>query len=474
MRTTVECLRGIWSIRIFTLSAVCMVSGALGAETTISTVGVCGEFTNIQEAIDVAAPGSDTEIRVQGGATYEETLLFPRAIVSGSIRLTGGWDCAFIDSTADPAITVVDGGGAGSVARIRIGGGEVGVSGFTFTHGQAERGAGIEVQLDGDASVILENLRVTENLASSSGSILGGGISADLDGFESLEVRNVELSANQANSSGQAAVYGGGMAVVASDSARVVIENCVVSGNRIESVGGNVLGGGAHLETLHSAQGTLVDCLISDNVAVGDLELASGIHAKSSQSSALAIERTLVTGNHTEGLGVAAQVWASGHNISTLWLRDSGVTQGDFRGVHARALDGSQLHLTNLTVADHPDVGLNLLLYELGEMSLYNSIVFGNALEAVLPSGLDAQSNLIGVDPLFVDPESSDYHLGAGSPAIDAGENDPPGGLGGADLDGLPRIVNGVVDIGMYESGEALFFDGFESGDCTKWDLEIP
>ena len=75
-------------------------------------------------------------------------------------------------------------------------------------------------------------------------------------------------------------------------------------------------------------------------------------------------------------------------------------------------------------------------------------------------------------DPMFVDPENSDYRLAAGSPAIDAGANAalPPDVLDlnedgdldellPIDLDGLPRFVDAegacdgapIVDLGAYE-----------------------
>ncbi len=100
-------------------------------------------------------------------------------------------------------------------------------------------------------------------------------------------------------------------------------------------------------------------------------------------------------------------------------------------------------------------------------ISLYNTISFGNTVEAEMDPSVDADSNLIGIDPLFVDAAGSDYHVELGSPAINSGDNEPPGGLGAADLDGAPRVIDGIVDIGMYETAGVLFSDGFESGDCA-------
>jgi len=58
----------------------------------------------------------------------------------------------------------------------------------------------------------------------------------------------------------------------------------------------------------------------------------------------------------------------------------------------------------------------------------------------------------IDADPLFVDALNDDYHVLPGSPCIDAGTNNPPGGLPETDLDGNPRIMGYAVDMGAYEA----------------------
>ncbi|MCK4359546.1 MAG: T9SS type A sorting domain-containing protein [Candidatus Cloacimonetes bacterium] len=58
----------------------------------------------------------------------------------------------------------------------------------------------------------------------------------------------------------------------------------------------------------------------------------------------------------------------------------------------------------------------------------------------------------IQLDPLFADTTSSDFHLTEYSPCIDAGNPDTTGlNLPPFDLDGNPRIYNGIVDMGCYE-----------------------
>lgn len=89
----------------------------------------------------------------------------------------------------------------------------------------------------------------------------------------------------------------------------------------------------------------------------------------------------------------------------------------------------------------------------------------------------------IDADPLFVDPEN-DYHLSAGSPCIDAGDNTAVPDWLLTDLDGNPRFVddagmpdcgNGtppIVDMGAYEfQGATCFGDLDGDNDVDLADL---
>jgi hypothetical protein len=63
--------------------------------------------------------------------------------------------------------------------------------------------------------------------------------------------------------------------------------------------------------------------------------------------------------------------------------------------------------------------------------------------------------NVVGVDPLFVDPAGNDHHLAPGSPVVDKGNPAPAGP--DTDRDGLARVLDGdsvvgaVRDMGAYE-----------------------
>jgi hypothetical protein len=56
----------------------------------------------------------------------------------------------------------------------------------------------------------------------------------------------------------------------------------------------------------------------------------------------------------------------------------------------------------------------------------------------------------IDADPSFVDAVGEDFHLLGGSSAIDVGYNSAPS-IPATDKDGIPTIINGVVDMGAYE-----------------------
>ncbi len=72
---------------------------------------------------------------------------------------------------------------------------------------------------------------------------------------------------------------------------------------------------------------------------------------------------------------------------------------------------------------------------------------------------------LTGIDPLFVNPDSGDYRLQPCSPLINAGSNAYV--LDSTDLDGLPRIRGGTVDIGAYEAqGPSLAADPQTTPSC--------
>ena len=139
--------------------------------------------------------------------------------------------------------------------------------------------------------------------------------------------------------------------------------------------------------------------------------------------------------------------------------------------------DNSGPILTNCTFADNAaSSGGGLYNANGSTPTLANCIVWGDIPDAIVDvtgasstvrysdvQGVWPGKGNITVDPLFADIPAGDYRLSAGSPAIDAADNDSvPVGLV-ADLDGLPRFLDDpevedtgegfapLVDMGAYE-----------------------
>ena len=62
----------------------------------------------------------------------------------------------------------------------------------------------------------------------------------------------------------------------------------------------------------------------------------------------------------------------------------------------------------------------------------------------------DLSASNLDMDPDFAAAANGNYHLASGSPCISAGSPNAPS-LPSTDLDGNPRVVGGMVDMGCYE-----------------------
>ena len=120
-------------------------------------------------------------------------------------------------------------------------------------------------------------------------------------------------------------------------------------------------------------------------------------------------------------------------------------------------------------------------------VALHNSIMFDNTPNFSTVSGsgsfLQVRNNLVGIDPLFVDPANGDYRLGIDSPARGFGNNDylvpdePDVDLDGdttelmRDLGLGARIVNSTTDAGAFEgTGPDTRPDGDGDGVADEFD----
>lgn len=197
----------------------------------------------------------------------------------------------------------------------------------------------------------------------------------------------------------------------------LLFQDCVFRGNFAAD-------GGAVTVELRSAP-RFVSCLFHDNAAAN-----FGGAVNTLETSTPLFSGCTFTRNRAEA-GLGGGLWTRNstttvHN-SVLWANTDAGGAG-----------------TSGQIADDVD-GISLVDY---------SLVQGGW------SGLGAAA-IVDRDPLFLDPngldgipgnQDDDLRLSDCSPAIDAGDIAPAGGLPPTDLDGNPRVVNGSVDLGAYEN----------------------
>jgi hypothetical protein len=459
---------------LFVLVALALVVIAQTADAqVVLTVGPHGTYAWIQDAIDAAISGNDTEIRVEGQYTYVENLELDASFASGSLALLGGWDTTFTNRVYPPQNTIIDGNQAGRVIDVFGIGGSLVIDGFTLTNGLSPGGGGgVRIDPSGEAQVTLSNLRITGNTVSDAGGNSGGGLLVELFSTQHLEVLNCRIRGNSVVSTGGGVVGGGGLSIRAIGDSSFLVQGCEIDENTLQSAG-QLFAAGVRVSLHDNAHGELLDNSIVQNSCVGSDAWVNGVFLELSQFSILNMARTAIGLTTTTG-GDAAELRTSSADSSSLRVSDSIMGLGDDDGVLFDADHTSTVHLVNLTVVDSPGTGIVVNQYGSATMTLYNSISFGNLVDLVTSGSVGTGFNLIGVDPHFADPDGFDYQLGVGSPAENAGTNLPPGGLGLVDFNGNPRIVDGVVDIGCYEGIAPIFSDGFESGDTSFWSFSVP
>jgi PKD repeat protein len=82
--------------------------------------------------------------------------------------------------------------------------------------------------------------------------------------------------------------------------------------------------------------------------------------------------------------------------------------------------------------------------------------------EQPLDCNLSTDSNLFGLDPLFVDEVNGDFHLQSSSPLINSGDPLLPPEIYDFDYDGFSRVVYGHVDVGPFEFVDCNLAAAFE------------
>ncbi len=175
------------------------------------------------------------------------------------------------------------------------------------------------------------------------------------------------------------------------------------------------------------------------------------------------IENNLVYENGGKGIQVT---WSDSVTVrnNTAWHNNQdSLNPGTWRGELSNSASSNNTWVNNIAVAD-PTINRNNTAIDNTSSGGYvnKNVVWSNNLTFNETAGQSsvrtdggnaapnaANGNKLGVNPLFVDAPGGDFHIRAGSPAIDAGTNRY--GLGATDLDGDARAI-GTVDIGSDEA----------------------
>ncbi|MHC4095892.1 MAG: LamG-like jellyroll fold domain-containing protein [Planctomycetota bacterium] len=286
------------------------------------------------------------------------------------------------------------------------------ITGNTAGGGGGDGGGGIYVY---DCHVTIEDCDINNNTAADD----GGGLC--FYGSPGSTITRCTISDNDAIGSG---ADGGGIFVLGVPP--ILIEDCRIIRNSADGGGGGVYLGGlaGPIPGLIQAR----QCLITDNTA----------------------------GERGGGISCEAQIEP---RISNCTIADNQVTgaAGVGYGGGLNCSNWSNVEVINSIIWSNFaeqgfQVAVRLEMPGPSTLALYHSDVEGGpggayvGLDCTLDWGIGA----IDSDPQLVDPNGGDWHLGVGSPCIDAGDNTAvPPSL--TDLDGNPRIVNYVIDMGAYE-----------------------
>jgi predicted outer membrane repeat protein len=385
-------------------------------------------------------------------------------ITAGTVTMTG---CTFSGNTASGTGSAAGQGGA--IAN----NGTMKVSNSTISNNTAAFGGG---GIFNDAgSLTLTNCTLSSNtvLPNSVTSPEGGGLLNEV--AATVTITNCTFSGNGAQGSGSHAGQGGG---IYNSGGTMTVNSSNFTANSTASDGGGIytrITGVNNLVTINdstfannssAADGGALRAHFSAIVAisrctfVGNVASSEGGAIDASHAARLTVINSTVTGNSAGSIGGAincgfgivsyANVTITGNRVGSIYgggvnIRSTGVKinnsiiAGNFQGSGTTPNDITGYNFSSTNYVADPS-------------SSYNIIGTGGS--GGLVNGVNG--NQVGVSNLGLGPLASNggptqtMALLAGSQAIDRGSNAFVT-AGETDQRGLPRIVNGTVDIGAFE-----------------------
>ncbi len=359
--------------------------------------------TILQDAISAATTG-DTVLVTNG--VYDAGGAVASGILTNRIAITNAVN---VQSVNGPGSTFIvgaqgsDGPGDNAVRCAYVGTGAQ-LIGFTLTNGNARSTTDyVSDQIDGGGAycatnAVISNCVITGCSPGYYGH--GGGVCGGV-------VRSSIIAGNRTPQFGGAGAYNS------------VLDRCNVFDNQTGFIGS---GGGAY------------GCTVSHSTFSNNWASIGGA------AYGCSIANSVIASNTSDQLGV----------LRSCDVRNSLIVRNVTR-VWAGAAHGCTL--SNCTVAFNAvqDPWMNAA-GGVQDCSLVNCILYSNTTAGVLSNyyGGTYDHSLLAGDPQFANAAGDNYHLLLSSPCVDAGMNQP-WMSDATDLDGMPRVLGGTVDIGCYE-----------------------
>ncbi|MCP4690960.1 MAG: hypothetical protein GY859_23105 [Desulfobacterales bacterium] len=331
-----------------------------------------------------------------------------------------------------------------------------------FSHNSAEKGGGM--YNDDQSSPILTNCAFSGNSAPRGGGMYNEDLSSPI-------LTNCAFSGNSADDGGgmlngdesspilticafsdNSADRGGGMYNVGSSP---ILTNCAFSDNSAGASGGGMYN--------YYTCSTLANCVFSGNSA----DDGGGMYNSFSSST---LANCIFSGNSADRGGGMYSFNFSSILANCTFFDNSGNSGG---GMYNSASSPRLVNCTFFGNSANDGSGMSnatamvMMTYDGSFPTITNCIFRGGAAAAdneILDQGSSfsyiSHSNIQGgwpgegnidADPLFVDPENGDFHLGLCSPSIDAGDNSAAN-LPTHDFEGEDRVFDHLVDMGIDET----------------------